>query len=227
MDETDEGSPASDASLDNAAEGDTIPLSALQHYLFCPRQCALIHVEQVWSENRFTAEGRLLHEKTDTPGHEVRRGVRTVMSMPLASRALGVSGIADVVELHRGEDGSWRPYPVEYKRGKPKAHRADEVQLCAQAICLEEMFGCTLAEGALFYGQTRRRAAVALDEELRALTAHVAGEARKLIANGRTPEPVYDAKRCGACSLIDLCRPKRLASKTNVTRWLAQQIDDG
>ena len=226
MDETDEGAPASDDAQDGAAEGDTIPLSALQHQLFCPRQCALIHVEQVWSENRFTAEGRLLHEKTDTPGHEPRRGVRTVMSMPLASHALGVSGIADVVELHRGEDGGWRPYPVEYKRGKPKAHRADEVQLCAQAVCLEEMFGCSLVEGALFYGQTRRRVVVALDEELRGLTAHVAGEARKLIASGRTPEPVYDAKRCGACSLIDLCRPKRLARKTDVARWLTQQIDD-
>jgi CRISPR-associated exonuclease Cas4 len=226
MGETEEGSPATDDAQDVAAEGDLIPLSALQHQLFCPRQCALIHVEQVWSENRFTAEGRLLHERTDTPGHEARRGVRTVMSMPLASRALGVSGIADVVELHRGEDGGWRPYPVEYKRGKPKAHRADEVQLCAQAVCLEEMFGCSLVEGALFYGQTRRRVAVALDEELRGLTAHVADEARKLITIGHTPEPVYDAKRCGACSLIDLCRPKRLARKTNVARWLTQQIDD-
>jgi CRISPR-associated exonuclease Cas4 len=226
MRETEEGSPAADDAHDVAAEGDLIPLSALQHQLFCPRQCALIHIEQVWSENRFTAEGRLLHERTDTPGHEARRCVRTVMSMPLASRALGVSGIADVVELHRGEEGSWRPYPVEYKRGKPKAHRADEVQLCAQAICLEEMFGCSLVEGALFYGQTRRRVVVALDEELRGLTAHVASEARNLIAGGRTPEPVYNAKRCGACSLIDLCRPKRLARKTNVARWLAQQIDD-
>ena len=223
MDETGESSLGAQ---DGTAEGDTIPLSALQHYLFCPRQCALIHVEQVWSENRFTAEGRLLHEKTDTPGHEARRGVRTVMSMPLASRALGVSGIADVVELHHGENGRWQPYPIEYKRGKPKAHRADEVQLCAQATCLEEMFGCTIAEGALFYGQTRRRAIVAFDVELRSLTAHVASEARKLTASGRTPEPVYDAKRCGACSLIDLCLPKRLARKTDIARWLAQQIDD-
>jgi CRISPR-associated exonuclease Cas4 len=220
------GVSASDGAQAGAGEIDLIPLSALQHHLFCPRQFALIHVEQVWAENRFTAEGRLLHEKTHTPGHEMRRGVRTVMSMPLASRALGVSGIADVVELHRGEDGRWWPYPVEYKRGKPKAHRADEVQLCAQAICLEEMFGCELAEGALFYGQTRRRTTVTLDEELRALTARIADEARGLIASGRTPAPIYETKRCDACSLIDLCRPKKLARETDVARWLARQIED-
>ncbi len=119
---------------------DLIPLSALQHYLFCPRQCALIHVEQAWSENRFTAEGRLLHEATAQAGTETRRGVRTVMAMPIASRRLAVSGVADVVEMHKDAAGCWRPLPVEYKRGKPKAHRADEVQLCAQAMALEEMF---------------------------------------------------------------------------------------
>jgi CRISPR-associated exonuclease Cas4 len=218
------------ATLDDApgmAESEAIPLSALQHFLFCPRQCALIHVEQLWSENRFTAEGRLLHDTTATPGHEARRGVRVAMAMPLASRALGVAGIADVVELHACKDGGWQPYPVEYKRGKPKAHRADEVQLCAQAICLEEMFACAIPEGALFYGQTRRRVGVAFDAELRSLTAKIAQEARILIAAGRTPEPVYDAKRCGACSLIDLCRPKRLARSTDIARWLSRQIEDG
>ena len=208
-------------------DADPIALSALQHYLFCPRQCALIHVEQAWAENRFTAEGRLMHEATAAAGHEVRRGVRVVTAMPLASTALGVSGIADLVELHPRDDGGWQPFPVEYKRGKPKAHRADEVQLCAQAIALEEMFDATVPEGALFYGQTRRRTVVPFDNELRELTARVARETRTLIAAGCTPRPVYARNRCSACSLADLCRPKRLQRKTNVARWLSRRIADG
>ena len=149
-------------------DDDLIPLSALQHYLYCPRQCALIHVEQQWEENRQTAEGRLLHQRADQPQTELRHGIRTATAMPLASRALGISGIADVVEFH-----SEQPFPVEYKRGRPKAHRADEVQLCAQALCLEEMLGRTVPEGALFYGQTHRRKAVTLDlvEEFRPVLA--------------------------------------------------------
>jgi len=211
---------------------DPIALSALQHYLFCPRQCALIHVEQVWAENRFTAEGRLMHEATAEAGHEVRRGVRVVTAMPLASSRLGVSGIADLVELHPGDgdddgdEGRWQPFPVEYKRGKPKAHRADEVQLCAQAICLEEMFETTIAEGALFYGKTRRRMSVAFDDELRTLTATIATETRGLIAAGATPKPVYQRTKCSACSLAELCRPKRLMREANVARWLSRHIAD-
>ncbi|MEM9030351.1 MAG: CRISPR-associated protein Cas4 [Pseudomonadota bacterium] len=208
-------------------EVEPIALSALQHHLFCPRQCALIHVEQAWAENQFTAEGRLMHETTSAAGHEVRRGVHVVTAMPLASARLGVAGIADLVELHHSDDGvGWQPFPVEYKRGKPKAHRADEVQLCAQAICLEEMFQRTIAEGALFYGKTRRRMAVTFDEELRALTATVATEARALIAAGTTPKPVYQRSRCSACSLAELCRPKRLQRDANVSRWLARRIAD-
>ena len=131
-----------------------IPLSALQHQLFCPRQCALIHVEGLWAEDGATAEGRILHERVDAGRPERRPGVRIVRGLALRSLALGVSGIADVVEFSGRPP---RPFPVEYKRGKPKAHRADEVQLCAQAICLEEMFGGEVGEGALFYGTTRRR----------------------------------------------------------------------
>ncbi len=210
---------------DTASE--PIALSALQHYLFCPRQCALIHVEQAWAENRFTAEGQLLHEATATAGHEVRRGVRVVTAMPLASKALGVSGIADLVELHRRDDhDDWQPYPVEYKLGKPKAHRADEVQLCAQAICLEEMFDTTITEGALFYGKTRRRLSVPFDGELRALTANVALDTHALIAAGRTPKPVYQRSCCSACSLAELCRPKRLQRDADVSRWLSRHIAD-
>lgn len=199
-------------------EDDPIPISALQHWLYCPRQCALIHVERIWAENRLTAEGRLLHERTDQPGMAHHKGIVTLRSVPLRSDTLGVSGVADVVELH-----DHVPFPVEYKRGRPKAHRADEVQLCAQAICLEEMFGQSISEGALFYGASRRRAGVRFDAELRSLTARVAREARMAILAGRTPAPVYERSKCDACSLIDHCRPKALAGRS-IDRWLRRRI---
>lgn len=205
-------------------DDDLIPMSALQHQLFCPRQCALIHVEQAWAENSFTAEGRVLHEATSELGGEVRRGVRVVTAMPLVSHRLGVSGIADLVELHATKDGSWRPFPVEYKRGKPKAHRADEVQLCAQAMALEEMFAAELTEGALFYGETRRRTSVALDADLRALTRDVADSAWAMIRSGQTPPPVYAKAKCGRCSLLDLCQPKRFVRPQSASQWLARQL---
>ncbi len=206
------------------AESDLIPLSALQHQLFCPRQCALIHVEQAWAENRLTAEGRVLHEATSEIGSEKRRGVRVVTSMPLASRRLGVSGIADLVEMHKDADGTWQPFPVEYKRGKPKSHRADEVQLCAQAMALEEMFEVTLTEGALFYGETRRRVTVPIDPALRALTTTVANETRALLASGTTPAPIYEKRKCGACSLVELCQPKRIARTETASAWLRRAL---
>ncbi len=201
-------------------EEDLIPLSALQHYLFCPRQCALIHVEQLWAEDAATAEGRLLHEAADAGRGETRPGLHIARALMLRSFSLGVSGRADVVEFR----GPGRvPFPVEYKRGRPKAHRADEVQLCAEAICLEEMFGHAIAEGALFYGETRRRLPVAFDAGLRALTAQVATDARAMIAAGRTPPPVKKAA-CRRCSLHDLCQPERLEHPPVVARWLASRI---
>ncbi|MBK1838445.1 CRISPR-associated protein Cas4 [Azospirillum sp. YIM B02556] len=205
-------------------EDDLLPLSALQHQLFCPRQCALIHVERQWRENAFTVEGRLLHDAVDAGGRERRGAVRTVRSMPLRSRRLGLAGIADLVELH-GPDQ--RPYPVEYKRGRPKAHRADEVQLCAQAICLEEMFRTEIAEGALFYGENRRRVAVRLDAELRGLTERTAAAVRAMFESGQTPPPVYEAAKCRNCSMIELCRPRRLGRPPPVAGWLARQLEDG
>ena len=204
-------------------EADLIPISALQHTLYCARQCALIHVEQAWVENRFTAEGRILHDKTDQPGRETRRGVRTVTAMPLRSLQLGVSGIADVVEL-RHSHGKTAPYPVEYKRGNAKAHRADEVQLCAQAICLEEMFQADIVEGALFYGETRRRSPVAFDADLRRLTFDTADETRKMIMAGVVPHVAYEAKRCRACSLLEICQPRVTADGGRVARWLDRMI---
>ena len=204
---------------------DLIAISALQHYLFCPRQCALIHVEQVWAENAATAEGRVAHERVHAEGAESRRGIRTVTGMPLRSDRLGVTGIADVVELHPTAEGSgWRPFPVEHKLGRPKAHRADEVQLCAQAFALEEMFGMTITEGALFYGQPRRRTPVLFDTALRNLTEQIAAATRALIVSGRTPRMGYDKKRCDACSLIEICRPRTTGAARSVEAWLAERL---
>ena len=205
---------------DPNAEDLLLPISALQHYLFCPRQCALIHVERLWAENTATAEGRILHEKADSGKADRRGGLQTLRSVQLRSFALGVAGIADVVE-RRGDVLT----PVEYKRGKPKAHRADEVQLCAQALCLEEMFGVTVPEGVLFYGAVRRRHTVAIDAELRALTVHVANDAHAMVRAGRTPPPVWATKLCGACSMAELCRPKRIMNPPDVSKWLARMIE--
>ena len=206
-------------------DDDLVPISALQHYLFCPRQCALIHVERLWAENALTAEGRIAHEAVHVPKGERRKGVRTVTGMPLRSHALGVTGVADAVELHDTETGPV-PFPVEHKRGRPKAHRADEVQLCAQAICLEEMLAVPVPAGTLFYGQTRRRQDVAFDAELKALTARVAGEVRAMLAAGRTPTAVYEPARCDACSLLELCRPKALERPRRVAAWLDRLIEE-
>jgi CRISPR-associated exonuclease Cas4 len=202
-----------------SVEEGLIVLSALQHHLFCPRQCALIHVEGLWAEDGATAEGRLLHEKVDAGKPETRPGLRVARGLALRSLALGVTGKADAVEF-RGQ----QPFPVEYKRGKPKAHRADEVQLCAQAICLEEMFAVPVPEGALFYGTTRRRVTVAFDGGLRDLTARVAAEARANISAMRTPPPVPHPG-CSACSMRDLCQPERLAKPPHIAAWLARQLE--
>ena len=206
-------------------EDDTlVPISALQHQLFCPRQCALIHLEQQWMENAATTEGKILHERVDGGGADRRRGVRVVRGVSLRSDALGVTGRADAVELH-GVGRAVRPMPVEYKRGKPKPHRADEVQLCAQAICLEEMFGCAVPQGALFYGVTRRRTVVAIDAELRALTAQIAADVHAMLESGRTPPPV-PMPACARCSLEPLCRPRAIETRPAVARWLSRQLAD-
>lgn len=204
---------------------DYIPLSALQHYLYCPRQCALIHLEQLWAESRHTAEGRLLHERADRPRGERRRGVRTVTAMPLAHHELGITGIADVVEFRANDTGE-QPYPVEYKRGRPKAHRADEVQLCAQALCLEAMLAVPVPEGALYYGKTRRRKVVPIDAALRQLTQEIIAATRSMLRSGRTPSAHYDPKRCDHCSLFDLCLPRTLGRQRSVQGWLARQLQD-
>jgi CRISPR-associated exonuclease Cas4 len=205
---------------DPAVEDALVPISALQHYLFCPRQCALIHVERIWQEDGATAEGRILHERVDSGRPDRKRGVRTVRSLALRSLTHGLVGQADAVEFS-GEASP--PYPVEYKHGRPKAHRADEVQLCAQALCLEEMFGTPVSEGALFYAQTRKRLIVAFDQTLRDLATHIAGEVRAMLTENRTPPP-RAMPGCKRCSLADQCRPKRLEKPPSVQRWLAAQL---
>lgn len=201
-------------------EDNLIPLSALQHFLFCPRQCALIHVERLWAENVATMEGRLLHEAVDAGASENRAGIRIARGVVLRSFALGVSGVADVVEFH---GRAARPFPVEYKRGKPKSHRADEVQLCAQAICLEEMLQVEVPEGALYYGEKRRRTPMVFDQALRALTRQIATSARAMILEMRTP-PAVHTRGCRRCSLEALCAPERMENPPQIESWLRRQL---
>lgn len=214
------------------AEDDLLPLSALQHLLFCERQCALIHLEQIWVESSLTAEGRQLHERVDSGKGEARGDLHIARGLALRSLRLGLSGKSDVVEMHRvtgdepgaelpGLAGRWRAFPVEYKRGKPKAHRADEVQLCAQALCLEEMLGAPVPAGALFYAQTRRRLEVAFDADLRNLTEETAARLHRLLASGKTPMPVREPK-CDQCSLLGVCMPD--APGRSVRRYLADAL---
>ena len=189
------------------SEDDLIQLSSLQHLVFCVRQCALIHIEQLWDENLFTAEGRIMHDKVDTADRESRGKIRIEYGVPLRSLRLGLVGKADVVEFHRMEDGTWMPFPVEHKRGKPKMDDCDRIQLCAQAICLEEMLNVEIKKGALFYGRTRRREDVVFDEKLRMETEEAAKKVRILIESATTPKAEY-SKKCKKCSLYDLCLPK-------------------
>jgi len=200
-------------------ETDYIMLSALQHFQFCPRQCALIHIEQQWAENRYTAEGQVLHERVDSNKSDQVGSVRIVRTLPICSGRLGLSGQADVVEFHA--DGT--AYPVEYKRGKPKANRCDEVQLCAQALCLEEMLNVEIAEGALFYGQKRRRKTVEIDAELRQLTESIAGRIHDLFKGGMTPPAEY-SKKCDQCSLLQVCMPKSCDGRHSVRGYLSNMI---
>lgn len=198
-----------------------IPLSALQHAVYCLRQAALIHLERLWAENRFTAEGDVLHAVADKGGSRRARGVRRVLALPVACVRLNLIGTADLVEFAPGPEGE-TAFPVEYKRGKPKLHRADEVQLCAQALCLEEMTGRSVPQGALFYAQTKRRVIVPFDADLRALTESTVAELAAVLASRITPPPTPHKSRCRACSLHDLCRPE--AVSRSVRPWRDRMI---
>lgn len=199
-----------------------IPISAIQHAVYCLRQAALIHIERVWEENRYTAEGRVLHQHTDAPGKRNLRGVRRVSALPVASARLGISGVADLVEFIPGAAGE-TPFPVEFKRGKVKLHRADEAQLCAQALCLEEMTGAAIPEGALFYAETKRRVVVPIDAELRRVTEKTIAELVEMFRSGRTPPPTPLKARCRACSLREPCRPE--AAGRNVRSWRRRAVE--
>lgn len=193
-----------------------IMLSALQHFVFCRRQWALIHIEQQWQDNERTVSGNLMHQRAHDEQQVEKRGPLLVMrGLRVSSSALGATGICDVVEFHQrpdgvalpGYEGLWFPYPVEYKHGAPKAHDADELQLCAQAMCLEEMLLCAIPEGSLYYGETRRRKTVTFSPEMRQRVAALLEEMRQYTRRGYTPR-CKPSKSCNACSLKDVCLPK-------------------
>ena len=207
-------------------EDDLRPISALQHIIFCERQCALIHVERLWVENRLTVEGQIMHQRVNTIGSENRGQVRVEYSMKIKSYQLGLIGVADVVEFYFDENKSlkndlktWNPFPVEYKLGKPKKDNSDKVQLCAQAICLEEMYKTEILSGAIFYGKTRRRLDVEFDRSLRQETKDVAGKFHAMLMSGKTPKPKY-LKKCDNCSFIELCKPKVFEKKRSVNDYI-------
>ena len=211
------------------SDEDLLQLSGLQHFSFCRRQWALIHLEQLWQENWRTTEGNLMHSRAhDTQLRERRGDILTIRGLSVVSRTLGVSGQCDVVEFHRdpsgvhlqGEEGLWLPYPVEYKHGSPKENPADRLQLCAQAMCLEEMLCCPVPEGALFYGETHRRCVVSCDEELRNTVRQMLEDMHQLYRRGHTPQ-VKPSKACNACSLKELCLPALLRKDTS-----AQYLQD-
>jgi len=190
---------------------DPIAVSALQHWSYCPRQAALIHLDGVWSDNPFTMRGNILHERADQPGSDLRGDIRVERALPLFSRRLNLSGRADAVEFH--PDG--RIVPVEYKSGRRKGRAADDLQLCAQALCLEEMFGCSIPEGAIFHAPDRRRRPVVFTAALRAKVERTVAEITSMLASRTLPPPVHDA-RCKDCSLLRLCLPELPAHSTDL-----------
>ena len=213
------------------AEDDYLMLSGIQHFAFCRRQWAMIHIEQQWAENYRTTAGELMHKKAHDEGAFEKRGnILTVRGVRLSSHELGVSGQCDVVEFHQAEcgvtlygyDGNWNPVPVEYKHGKPKENNSDELQLCAQAICLEEMFQTVIPEGYLFYGENRRRSHVGFTEGLREEVKNMTKEMHELFQRGHTPN-VKPTKQCKACSLENLCVPK-LQKTMKVREYIQQGI---
>ncbi|NCB43963.1 MAG: CRISPR-associated protein Cas4 [Clostridia bacterium] len=198
------------------SEDDFLPISAMQHLAFCPRQCALIHIEQTWEENLLTAEGRILHERTDSGYKESRPGLRIVRSVRLHSFRLGLTGIADVVEF----TVNMPPFPVEYKRGKSKIEPIDEIQLCAQAICLEEMMEVDISVGALYYGQPRRRQEVEFSIRLREMTEAMSIKLHNLLSQENIPKADFLPK-CKRCSLFDKCMPEVINSRISVNKYFS------
>jgi len=215
-------------------QDDLLPLSGIQHFLFCRRQWALIHVEQQWRENALTAEGRIMHKRVDDPFFtETRNGIVTARSVPVASYRLGLSGVCDVVEFTASPDGVklpnrgglYLPAPIEYKRGKEKHDHSDEAQLCAQAMCLEEMLSTEIRRGFLFYGETRHRVEIEFTPELHALVKDMSDEMHNYFSRGYTPR-VKTHKGCRSCSLADICLPVLQEKVIAASRYIKQNIED-
>jgi len=214
-------------------EDDYLMISGIQHFCFCRRQWALIHIEQQWAENVHTVVGELMHKKAHDPYlTEKRKDVLITRALPVASRTLGISGECDVVEFHKrdegiklhGHRGLYEIYPIEYKKGKPKKSEEDILQLAAQVMCLEEMFSTDISEGALFYGETRRRESVKITEELRQQVKDMVLEMHQYYERKYTPQVKY-SKRCSSCSLNDICMPK-IGKAVSVKRYLTQALED-
>jgi len=209
-------------------------LSGIQHFRFCPRQWALIHMEQLWDENRLTVEGNLLHKNVDNPFYRQKNGdTITMRSVPIVSYQLGLYGLSDAIELYSAESemnsirhpkypGRWHPYPIEYKRGEPKRNETDEVQLAAQAMCLEEMYNIRIEEGALFYGETNHRTIVPISDELRKIVAECSAEMHEIYKSQMTPKA--DKRRhCRNCSLQNLCMPE-LSERQKASNYLKHNL---
>lgn len=205
--------------MSNPVPSEPIAIAALQHHAYCPRQCALIHVEQVFENNIFTARGQAAHRLVDTPGYETRSGVRTERSLPLWSDRLGLTGKADIVEFR--PDGT--VYPVEFKHGRKSEKQHDDIQLAAQAMCLEEMLGVRVAHGAIYHASSRRRREVEITDQLRNAVETTVNAIKLIIHSGQLPPPVND-KRCRACSLIDACQPAALANTARLQRLTAELL---
>jgi CRISPR-associated exonuclease Cas4 len=215
------------------APDELLPLSGIQHFVFCRRQWALIHIERQWQENALTVEGKLLHKRADDPFFsETRKGVITARSVPIASYHLGLSGVCDVVEFTEspegvqlpGREGLFLPAPVEYKRGREKQEPSDEAQLCAQATCLEEMLSVAIPSGYLYYGETRHRVAVELTAELRDLVREMSEEMHAYFQRGYTPR-VKTSKACRSCSLADICLPGLQENVIPASKYIQQQVE--
>jgi CRISPR-associated exonuclease Cas4 len=208
---------ADDAATPGASwdDRDLVPISALEHFSYCPRQAALIHIEAVWDENLYTLRGRFVHEQADEPGEEWREGVRVERSLPLFSRRLGLVGRADIVEFHGAT-----PYPVDYKHGPRRRHEHDDLQLCAQAVCLEEMTGEPVSRGAIFHATSKHRREVAFDQTLRQRLHEAVAELRRLLRQTALPPAPNDA-RCRNCSLNSSCLPGVVAEQQRLARFLS------
>ncbi|OGJ90203.1 MAG: CRISPR-associated protein Cas4 [Candidatus Raymondbacteria bacterium RifOxyC12_full_50_8] len=202
-------------------ESELLPISALQHIQFCERQCALIHIERIWAENRLTVEGHLLHEKVHDAGDETRPGITIARGLSIRSCKLGLIGKADAVEFHKQANGAQQPYPIEYKRGKPKIDDCDLVQLCAQALCLEEMLNITIPQGAIYYGKTHRRLEVVFSEALRQETESAARQLHALMKKGTTPTAVKTLK-CEKCSLVEYCLPDTAGGNKSAIEYVKE-----